>query len=82
MRHCVVMGQRASDPTVMINDIYFFLTKIHTRRINPFPNKPLFLRVCCASLLKTPWDKKKLLVTSNFFFFHSVFYLFYESSAI
>ena len=45
---------------------------------NPFPNKPWFLRVCCKSLLKTLWEKKKLLVTSNFFFSHSVFYPFGE----
>ena len=35
---------------------------------NPFPNKPLFLRVCSTSLLKTLWEKEKLLVTSNFSF--------------
>ena len=43
--------------------------------INPFLNKPWFLRVCCASLLKTHREKEKLLVTSNFFFSFSVFYL-------
>ena len=32
----------------------------------PFPNKPWFLRVCSRSLLKTLWEKEKLLVTSNF----------------
>ena len=42
--------------------------------INPFLNKPWFLRVCGTSLLKTPWEKKKLIVTSNFSFSHSVFY--------
>ena len=42
--------------------------------VNPFPNKPLFLRVCCTSLLKTLWEKEKLLVTSNFSFSHRVFY--------
>ena len=30
--------------------------------INPFPNKALFLRVCSTSVLKTPWEKQKLLV--------------------
>ena len=50
--------------------------------INPFPNKPRFLRLCSTSLLKTLWEKKKLLVTSNFSFSHSVFYLFEEISAI
>ena len=41
---------------------------------NPFPNKPWFLRVCSTGLLKTLWEKEKLLVTSNFSFSHSVFY--------
>ena len=41
--------------------------------LNPFPNKPWFLRVCSTSLLKTLWEKEKLLVTSNFSFSHSVF---------
>ena len=49
---------------------------------NPFPNKPWFLRVCSMSLLKTLWEKEKLLVTSNFSFSHSVFYTFWELSAI
>ena len=54
------------------------ITDIH----QPFPNNPWFLRVSSTSLLKTLWEKKKLLVTSNFFFYHSVFYLFRELSAI
>ena len=41
---------------------------------NPFPIKPWFLRVRCTSLLKTLWEKEKLLVMSNFSFSHSVFY--------
>ena len=45
---------------------------------NPFPNKPWFLRVCSTSLLKTLWEKEKLLATSNFSFSHSVFYSFGE----
>ena len=45
-----------------------------TESVNPFPNKPLFLRVCSTSHLKTLWKKKKLLVTSNFSFSNSVFY--------
>ena len=43
---------------------------------NPFPNKPLFFHVCSTGLSKTLWEKEKLLVTSNFSFFHSVFYPF------
>ena len=46
--------------------------------LNPFPNKPWFLCVCSISLLKTLWEKEKLLVTSNFSFSHSVFYSFGE----
>ena len=42
-------------------------------RINPFPNKPWFLPVCSTSLLKTLREKEKLLVTSNFSFYHSFF---------
>ena len=49
---------------------------------NPFPNKPWFLRVCGTNRLKTLWEKEKLLVTSNFSFSHSVFYQFWERSAI
>ena len=41
--------------------------------VNPFPNKPWFLRVCSTSLLKTQWEKEKLLATSNFSFSRSVF---------
>ena len=50
--------------------------------LNPFPNKPWFLHVYSASLLKTLWEKEKLLVTSNFSLSQSVFYPFRELSAI
>ena len=40
------------------------------------------LRDCSRSLLKTMWEKEKLLVTSNFSFSHSVFYPFGKLSAI
>ena len=50
--------------------------------INPFPNKPWVLPVCCIVLLKTLWEKEKLLETSNFSFSHSVFYPFGKLSAI
>ena len=49
---------------------------------NPVPNKPLLSCVCRTSLLKTLWEKEKLLVTSNFSFSHSVFYPFGELFAI
>ena len=45
---------------------------------NLFPKKQMFLSVCSTSLLKTQWKKEKLLVTSNIFFSHSVFYCFGE----
>ena len=45
----------------------------HFVSINPFPNKPWFLHVCSTSLLKTLWEKEKLLVKSSFSFSHSVF---------
>ena len=50
--------------------------------INPFPNKPWFLSVCRTRLLKTLWEKEKLLVTSNFSFSNSIFHPFGEYSAI
>ena len=50
--------------------------------LNPFPYNPWFLRVCSTALLKTPWEKEKLLVTSNFSSSHSVFYPFEEPSGI
>ena len=50
--------------------------------LNPFQDKPWILRVCRTSLLKTLWEKEKLLVTNNFSFFHSVFYPFGELSVI
>ena len=50
--------------------------------VEPFPNKPWFLFVCRTSLLKTLWEKEKILVTSNFPLSHSVFYSFEELSAI
>ena len=53
-----------------------------TCAIKSFPNKPWLLRVCSTSLLKTLWEKEKLLIMSNFSFFHSVFYQFGELSAI
>ena len=47
---------------------------------NPFPNKPWFVCVCSTSLLKTMWEKEKLLVKSNFSFSHSVLYPFRDLS--
>ena len=49
---------------------------------NHFPNNPWFLHVCSTSLLKTLWEKEKLLVMSNFSFSHHVFYPFGGLSGI
>ena len=59
-----------------------FVPLVNLLDINPFPNKPWFLRVCSTILLKTLHEKEILLVTSNFFFSHSVFYHSGELSAI
>ena len=49
---------------------------------NPFPKKPLFLRVHSINLLKTLWAKERLLITSNFSLCHGVFNPFGELSTI
>ena len=66
-------------PNVFIGliSLNFFLT-----HFNPFPNKPWFLRVCSTSLLKTLWEKEKLLIMRNFSFFLSVFYQFQKLSTL
>ena len=33
--------------------------------VNHFPNNPCFLRVCSTSLLKTLWEKERLLTMSS-----------------
>ena len=78
---------------MLVNSIFSFFKKcfqqafffpgslkvgIASKRVHPFPNKPWFLRVCSTSLLKTLWEKEKLLETSNFSFSHSVFYPYRE----
>ena len=78
---------------IMVTNIFFFSHNVFLSRflkvikikgcvINPFSNKPWFLRVCSKSLLKTLWENEKLLATSNFSFSHSVFYPFRDLSAI
>ena len=59
-----------------------YRVEIANQCLNPFLNKPWFFRVCRKSLLKTLWEKEKLLVTSNFSFSHSVFYHFIQLSTI
>ena len=50
------------------------ITPLKNLILNTFPNKPLFLHVSSTSLLKTLWEIEKLVITSNFSFFHNVFY--------
>ena len=50
-------------------------------KFNLFTNN-IFLRISGTCLLKTLWEKEKLLVTSNFSFSYSVFYPRGELSAI
>ena len=57
---------------------YIIVRNFHMITVNSFPNKPWSLRVCSTSLLKTLWEKEKLLETSNFSFYHSVFYPFWK----
>ena len=59
---------------VQRNDNNFILFQVHNQKndrvhsMNPFPSKPLFLSVYSRNLLKTIWEKEKLLVMSNFSF--------------
>ena len=50
--------------------------------MNPFQNKPWFLHICSMCLLKTPLEKEKLLIISNFSLSPSVFYPSRELSTI
>ena len=60
----LVEGESVKGPYTVGNSFVYSL--------NPFPNKPWFLYVYSKSLLKTLWEKEKLLETSNFSFSHSV----------
>ena len=53
-----------------------------TNFFSPFPNKPWLLRVCSTNLLKTLWEKEKLLIKGNFSLSQSVFYTFRDLFAI
>ena len=50
--------------------------------INPFPNLPLYLRVCSTSVLKRLWEKEESLKMSDFSLSHSVFFSLRKLSAI
>ena len=81
-RISTIMGQIEPEHPELFALEFGKIAESDFRYINPFPNKPWFLHVCSLSLLKTLWEKEKLLVTSNFSFFHSVFYPFGVLSAI
>ena len=49
---------------------------------HPYPEQALVFTCWQYKSLKTLWEKDKLFDTSYFSFFHSVFYLFGELSAI
>ena len=55
--------------------------KTHFYLLTLSQTSPGFYVSAVQSLLKTLWEKEKLLLTSNFSFFHSVFYPFGELSA-
>ena len=74
LRHRVTAASNLIDCVLLLGvnsaklrqeNIYLYIPVIF---LNPFPNKPWFLLVCSTSLLKTLWEKEKLLVLSNFSF--------------
>ena len=71
--YSVSMTQMTQSSNFVIQ-IYLLSLRIN-QLINPFPHNDAFWRPWETSLLKTLWKKEKLLVTSNFSFSHSVFYL-------
>ena len=78
---CRLIGSAFTKPHCILTTLRVYIN-ILPSTLNPFPNKPWFFSVCSAGLLKTLWEKDKLLVTSNLSFFHSVFYPFGKLSAI
>ena len=63
-------GEIPSNEQILLFPQYFLP---HNPVFNPFPHNT-FWHPWETSLLKTLWEKEKLLVTSNFSFSHSVFY--------
>ena len=56
---CIFFEQYKSQKQSTVSTLNYF---------HPFSNKPWFLRFSDTSLLKTLWEKEKLIVTSNFSF--------------
>ena len=67
---CLTPSHKANPLTVT----QLVRTKYGIICINPFPSKPWFLRVFSTNLLKTQWEKEKLLVMSDFSYSLGVFY--------
>ena len=61
---------------MLVTDILFCVPVC----FNPFPHNDTFWRPWETGLLKTLWEKEKLLITSNFSFTQSVCYPFREVS--
>ena len=83
LSHCSmpILKISCSSKEIFALPVQCFYISIHYA-LKPFPNKPWFLRVCRRSHLKTPWEKEKLLVVSNFSSSHSFFHPFGELAAI
>ena len=79
-------GSISDSCSVLLNILVLFVPSLIFETgsvlLNPFPNKFLFLRVYSSSLLKTPWEKEKLLTMSDFSFSYGVFYPLGQLSAI
>ena len=67
---------------IISTSLIYCLQMLSIGSLNPFPNKPWFLRVCSTSPFKTLWEKEKLCMMSNFSFSPRCFYLFGKLSAI
>ena len=67
---------------IMTNYIYSKQVIKSLRILNTLSNKPLSLRLCSKSFVKTLLEKETLLVTSNFSFSHGIFFPFGELSTI
>ena len=79
---CIIKDESFKGSLVLVTCLYLNHFDVHgiivytCIGVNPFANKPWFLRVCFTRLLKTLCKKEKLLVTSNFSFSLSIFYPF------
>ena len=58
------------------NENFLWKEENAAKSVNPFQHNDTFWRPWETSLLKTLWEKEKLLITSNFSFSHSAFYPF------